>query len=188
MNNHFLNSSATKIISTLGYIIGFLLFIFSIVMLFIDFASWFQYTVTGSLGLGIFMISNITIAHHENTELILRIIKRQEELFKESKLLSKNPLDLLSGGLTLGVTPSSKVDNKRAEDIANMIKETMENAINETPKKKTNDLEKLSVKELKKLKDEHIASEDYEKADRVIDEINKRKEKDDEKDESKDDV
>lgn len=119
------------------------------------------------------MISNITIAHYENTELILRIIKRQEELFKESKMQSyRDPMDIIS--------QISPISIRKVEDVAKIIKDSMEESLKENPpEKQPSNLDKLNLKELKELKDEHIASEDYEKVNRINEEIKKRQQKND---------
>lgn len=179
MNDHLLQSNATKLITLMGYIGGLLLTVFSIVMLFVDFANWFQYSILGCVGIGIFMLSNITIANHQRMELLLRIIKRQEEVFLEAKNSSfKSPLDILSklsdSNPDIHTHKIKLPDDAQIEDISkvmNIIKEKVDEAFNN--QKDSNqfpsddELKKMPLDKLKELQQKCIGKEDYEKA-RVV--------------------
>lgn len=188
MNDHLLQSNATKTITLFGYILGLLIAAFSISMIFIDFANWFQYSILGCVGIGIFMLSNITIANHERMELLLRIIKRQEEIFMEAKQnSSKNPLDILSNLSNNDNVETHKIklpDNANIDDVSEIMKiirYKVDEAFGE--QKKSNDfpsdeeLKKMPLNDLKELQQKCIGSEDYEKA-RVVTAVIQNKEGD----------
>lgn len=171
MNEHYFQRGAKQIIGLLGYIGGMILLVYSI-YLGIKTKSLSHINLS-AVGLVVFYLSDIMLSSYARMELLLRIIKRQEALHRQSlqTKVPQQPQDPqgfaeANQGMKFKISP---------EDLINSFNELgieIQKAIEAEQKGKK--IDDLSIDELQKMMDESIKKEDYERATYIRNIINNR--------------
>lgn len=196
MNEHYFQKKFKQILGMIGYVMGICIFALSIIGIVNDLNKWTTFATIGTLGLILSYLSDIILSSNARTELMLRIMKRQEVLFRrmnqpnESEILS-DPLGLLKNifgnrdnnenlsikEMKISLDENGKMKIKGDEppeemmEVLKKITEAMKNAFEQEVGKS---LEDMSNDELQEELKKCIKQEDYQKAGMLRDEIKKR--------------
>ncbi|MDG1949488.1 MAG: UvrB/UvrC motif-containing protein [bacterium] len=159
MNEHYFQKGAKQILGLAGYIGGIILLVIS-AYLGITTKSFDHINLTAT-GLVLFYLADMMLSSYARMELLLRIIKRQEALHRQSmtQRAPQQPQDPQAFAQAQGFKFVS------SEDLINSFNELgieIQRAIDAEQKGKT--INDLSIEELQKMMDEAIKKEDYEKA------------------------
>jgi len=203
MNEHYFQKKSKQTLGIIGYLLGIAIFVGAIIAVISDTAQWTTYTMMGCLGLVVFFLSEIVLSSNARTDLLLRIMKRQEELFRQAQKnkapdIPTDPLEFLkdmmnkkgqkksSGPDVKGMSISMNDDGMKIEgdeppqeiiEVLKKITGALRGAIEQELGK---NLDKMSVDELQRELDKAIKKEDYKRASVLRDEINKRESDDNE--------
>jgi hypothetical protein len=169
MNEHYFQRGAKQVLGLLGYIGGIILLVYS-VYLAIKTKS-LEHISLSAISLGIFYLSDIMLSSYARMELLLRIIKRQEVLHRQSLTPEikqhQDPESIARAeAFRLSVSP---------EDLIKSFNELgleIQKAIEQEQEGKT--IKDLSIDELEEMIDEAIKKEDYERATYIRNVIEKR--------------
>jgi len=177
MNEHYFQRGAKQILGLLGYIGGIVLLVYS-VYLGISTKSLAHVNLSAT-GLVIFYLADMMLSSYARMELLLRIIKRQEALHRQSlqtrvpaqpqdpqSFAQENPGAANLAGMKFNISP---------EDLIKSFNELgleIQKAIEAEQKGKT--IEDLSLEELQEMMDDAIKQEDYEKATYIRNVMDKR--------------
>jgi cysteinyl-tRNA synthetase len=194
------NNSKTKfrkIIGIVGYVLGIIIFLISIVNIITDFKNWSSYAILATMGLIVAYLADIVNSSNDKTELLLRIMKRQENLFRLVNKLNNdtppfNPLSLLKDimgssnenndnpnvsaiKVNFDENGEMKIEGDGAPKEIFEVLQKITSAVKDSIEKDTGKpIENMSIEELQKELDKCILQEDYKKAGVIRDELNKR--------------
>lgn len=169
MNEHYFQKGAKQILGLAGYIGGIILLVIS-VYLGIKSKSFDHINLTAT-GLVIFYLADMMLSSYARMDLLLRIIKRQEALHRQSlqQKAPPQPQDPQAFAQAAGfkfVSPEDLIKSFNELGIE------IQKAIDAEQKGKT--VDDLSIDELQEMMDEAIKKEDYEKATYIRNIIHKR--------------
>lgn len=198
MNEHYFQKKIKQYTSIVGYLIGVAIAIFSIIKLFSDFDNWIQYATIGTLGLILSYLADIIMSSNARTELLMRIMKRQEVLFRkinqsQNQPSIPDPLNLIKNlfgnkgdnkndgssikGMSITLNEDGKVKIKGEEppeELLNILQKVTGAMKEAFEAQQGKAITEMSIDELKEQLDKSIKQEDYTTAGMLRDEIKKR--------------
>ena|GEM_PF-2042565 len=174
MNEHYFQRRTKQIMGLLGYIGGIVILVYSI-YLGITTESLAHINLSAT-GIVVFYLADIMLSSYARMELLLRIIKRQETLHRQS-LQNRAPMP-----------PTPELSDNSQENLAmkfNISPEDLIKSFNELgleiqkaieAEQEGKTIDDVSLEELQDMMSEAIKKEDYEKASYIRNVIDKRKE------------
>lgn len=160
MNEHYFQRAAKQILGLAGYIGGIILLVISL-YLGIKTKSFDHINLTAT-GLVIFYLADMMLSSYARMELLLRIIKRQEAIHRQS-LQNKAPAQPQDPqGFAQAAAAFKFVSPEDLIKSFNELGMEIQKAIEAEQKGKA--IADLSLDELQEMMDEAIKKEDYEKA------------------------
>lgn len=198
MNEHYFQKKSKQTLGLIGYLLGVAIFVGAIIAIFIDSTQWTTYTMMGCLGLVVFFLADIILSSNARTDLMLRIMKRQEALFRQAQKnkapdIPQDPLgffkDMMKSKLDQensrpphikGMSISMDDEGMKIEgdtpppELLEVLKK-ITGALRDAIEKDTGKpLDSMSLDELQAELDKAIKKEDYQRAGVLRDEINRR--------------
>jgi hypothetical protein len=200
MNEHYFQKKSKQTVGLIGYILGLVILTVSVYFIFADSAQWTTYVMMGCLGIIVTYLGDIVLSSNARTDLMLRIMKRQEALYRQfgrsqAPSFPSDPLGILKNmmgkkeddqkkpgftGMSIsmdeeGMKLSGDAPPPELLDVLKKITGALRDAIEKDTGKP---LEKMTVDELQTELDKAIKNEDYDRAGVLRDEINRRKSED----------
>lgn len=181
MIEHVFNIASSRVIALIGYIASVALLVLSFFLIINDFENWHNHIHLPLLSLGVFYLSDLTIASREKTTILFKILKQQDDrrILDAFKPL---PSDLdFQSPIKYQTIASKDVDGnfkfegdvpKEVSDILRNLAEELKKASQQGEKE---NYDKMSVEELEIKMKKAQEEEDYETAAFFRELINKRK-------------
>lgn len=198
MNEHYFQKKSKQTIGLIGYVLGLIILATSIFFIFADSANWTTYAMMGCLGLIVNFLGDIVLSSNARTDLMLRIMKRQEALYRQfGKNQAPNfPSDPL--GILKNMMGNKKDDDQKKPGFTGMsismdedgmklsgdapppelleVLKKITGALRDAIEKDTGkSLDNMTVDELQAELDKAIKNEDYDRAGVLRDELKRRK-------------
>lgn len=164
MNEQFFQASAKKILGLIGYVSGLIAITIGTYLIISNHQTWLDYVPLITCGFVVLYLADIMQASHNKMDMLLRIIKHQEYLFKQTLSSEKTQTPPKTHNVTF-MTPEELVNT------FNVLGKEFQKIIDDQEKQS---FDKLSIDELNKMMDEALNKEDYDKAAFLRDIIEER--------------
>lgn len=164
MNEQLFQAGAKKILGLIGYISGLIAITIGTYLIISNHQTWLDYVPLITCGFVVLYLADIMQASHNKMDMLLRIIKHQEFLFKQILSPEKPKTPPQTHNVTF-MTPEEliKTFNILGDEFQKIIDEQEKNSFNN-----------LSIDELNKMMNEALNKEDYDKAAFLRDIIEER--------------